>query len=53
MCEPAAGRLTITGAFDGGNQLTCVVAPSVSHGRAAAAITTVPVASCAPSEIER
>ena len=31
---PAAGRLTITGACEGGNQLTCAGVPSVSQGRA-------------------
>ena len=52
MRAPAAGMLTITGARDGGNQLTWVGAPRVSQGRAAAAISVVPVAGCIPSEIE-
>ena len=37
---------------EGGNQLTSVDGPSVSHVRAAAAISTPPVDCCGPSEIE-
>src|SRR6202012_5909459 len=51
MFEPAAGSATITGFCDGGNQLTCVAAPTVSHGRGATAIRVEPVAARRPSEI--
>src|SRR5580704_15121921 len=51
ILAPAAGRLTITGESEGGNQLTCVGAPTVSHGRGATAISVVPVSGWAPSEI--
>ena len=51
MCVPAAGRLPSPAQFDGGNQLTCVGAPTVSQGRAATAISVVPVSGWAPSEI--
>ena len=53
ICVPAVGRLTITGMFEGGNQLTCVGAPTVSQGRAATAISVAPVSGWAPSEIVR
>ena len=50
MRAPGAGAVAITGERDGGNQLTCVGAPTVSHGRGAAATSIVPVAGCVPSE---
>ncbi len=49
---PAAGWRPSPRACDGGNQLTCVGAPTFSHGRAAAATSVLPVAGCVPSEIE-
>ena len=51
--SPAAGMLASTGELDGGNQLTCVGAPTRSHGRGAAAISVAPVAAWRPSEIDR
>ena len=43
-CPPGFGWTTATGTGAGGNQLIETGAPSRSHGRAAAATTTLPVA---------
>ena len=46
ICAPAAGRVTITGEREGGNQLTSVGGPTVSQRRAATATSVVPVCGC-------
>ena len=52
MRAPAAGNATITVEWEGGNQLTCVGGPTLSHDRGAVATSTVPVFGWRPSEIE-
>ena len=52
MRAPTAGIVAITGEREGGNQLTCMGAPTRSHGRAAAATSVAPVAGCMPSETD-
>ena len=54
MRAPATGKLTITGAREGGNQLTCVGAPSRLPGaRRGGDLDRARVEACGPSETER